>query len=130
MGNTIITREHRNGYDAYIHFSNPLRKKIYETLYEFGGLIELKHTVLNKYQREDTIRIKYYGINLCEINVFNHKDMKRVKVMHIRSNEKDLTLIILNEIRKMLKWNRNHKVKLFHVHVRLLNVPNKNIQQC
>jgi hypothetical protein len=112
MGNTIMTREHINGYDAYIHFCNPLTQKIYETLYEFGGLIELKHAVLKKYHLEDTLRIRCYGVNLCEINVLNHKDMKQVRVMHIRSNEKDLTLIILNEIRKMLKWNKNNKVKL------------------
>jgi len=112
MGNTIITREHRGGYDAYIHFANPLTKNTYETLYEFGGLIQLKHIVLKKYHRTDTLKITCYGVNLRTIHVFNHRDMKQVKVIHIRSTEKDLTLIVLNEIRKMLKWNRNHKVKL------------------
>jgi hypothetical protein len=112
MGNTIITREHIGGYDAYIHFANPLTKKTYETLCEFGGLTELKRAVLKKYHREDTLKITYYGVNFRNIDVLNHKDMKHVKVMHIRSTEKDLTLVVLNEIRKMLKWNRNHKVKL------------------
>ena len=112
MGNTIITREHRGGYDAYIHFSNPLTKKTYETLYEFGGLTELKRVVLNKYHRTDTLKITCYGVNLRNIRVLNHKDMKQVKVMHIRSTEKELTLIVLNEIHQMLKWNRNRKVKL------------------
>jgi hypothetical protein len=114
MGNTIITRDHNSGYDAYIHFTCPFTQHIYTTIYEFGGLDALICAIKHKhhYHYNKPLYIKSYNNNLRKVGVFEYADTKNVRIMHISSANKEITTIVRNEILQMLKWVHNHKIKL------------------
>jgi hypothetical protein len=112
MGNTVITRKYRNKYIAYIYISKILSKTKYESLYEFGGIDSTIQAILNKYKYIDTVNVIYYGKKSKLIYIDNYTDMKQLKVISVESLNMQLTLIVLNEIKQMLKWTKNHKIKL------------------